>query len=125
MQNYRYFLNKFDETSNRGSHLYTHSLKAIKTHLKNTQKTLKTRKNSQKLAKTRKKMPFSCMPGNVIHLDYNEDHEAYMKQVVDLLRGGNMIMVDYHNPVLYRYDDSQLGMVYMRAGDNKWVHRAT
>jgi len=68
-------------------------------------------------------MPFlSQMPGNVIHLDYNEDHRAFMKQLVDLLREGNMIMVDYHNPILYRYDEGQLGMVYMRADDeNDWL----
>ena len=48
--------------------------------------------------------PILQAPGNVIHIEWNDNITEFTDQVKALLQNGDMVMVDYHKPVVYRWN---------------------
>ena len=67
--------------------------------------------------------PVLQAPGNVIHVEWDDNIPHYANQVKNLLQNGDMLMVNYHAPIVYRWDkDSRRFMKMDLEVDYKWNH---
>lgn len=57
--------------------------------------------------------PVLQAPGNVIHVEWDDNIQQYTNQVKDLLKKGDMLMVNYHAPIVYRWNKDTLSFMKM------------